>query len=61
MKLVCYHDLVGDVLGKGRDEQQIVDVVDDEDELDMLFALGKARCNGACRAVVGRSGGEFAP
>ncbi len=42
MKLVCYHDLVGDVLGKGRDEQQIVDVVDDEDELDMLFALGKA-------------------
>lgn len=42
MKLVCYHDLVGDVLGKGRDEQQIIDVVDDRDELDMLFALGKA-------------------
>ncbi|MCJ2184415.1 DarT ssDNA thymidine ADP-ribosyltransferase family protein [Novosphingobium sp. 1949] len=42
MKLVCYHDLVGDVLGKGRDEQQIVDVVDGEEELDMLFALGKA-------------------
>jgi UTP:GlnB (protein PII) uridylyltransferase len=42
MKLVCYHDLVGDVLGKGRDEQQIVNVVDDEEELDMLFALGKA-------------------
>lgn len=42
MKLVCYHDLVGDVLGKGRDEQQIVDVVDSEEELDMLFALGKA-------------------
>ncbi|MBY5780156.1 DUF4433 domain-containing protein [Rhizobium leguminosarum] len=42
LKLVCYHDLVGDVLGKGRDEQQIVDVVDDKDELDMLFALGKA-------------------
>lgn len=42
LKLVCYHDLVGDVLGKGRDEQQIIDVVDDKDELDMLFALGQA-------------------
>jgi ssDNA thymidine ADP-ribosyltransferase, DarT len=42
MKLVCYHDLVGDALGKGRDEQQIIDVVDDEEELDMLFALGRA-------------------
>ncbi len=42
MKLVCYHDLVGDVLGKGRDEQQIVDVIDSVEELDMLFALGKA-------------------
>jgi hypothetical protein len=42
MKLICYHDLVGDVLGRGRDEQQIVDVVDDVEELDMLFALGKA-------------------
>jgi ssDNA thymidine ADP-ribosyltransferase DarT-like protein/HD domain-containing protein len=42
MKLVCYHDLVGDVLGKGRDEQQIVDVVDSEEDMDMLFALGKA-------------------
>jgi UTP:GlnB (protein PII) uridylyltransferase len=41
-KLVCYHDLVGDVLGNGRDEQQIVDVVADEEQLDMLFALGKA-------------------
>lgn len=42
MKLVCYHDLVGDVLGKWRDEQQIVDVVDSVEELNMLFALGKA-------------------
>jgi hypothetical protein len=42
MKLVCYHDLVGDVLGRGRDEQQIVDVVSSRDELDMLFALGRA-------------------
>lgn len=42
MKLICYHDLVGDVLGKGRNERQIVDVVDDAEELDMFFALGKA-------------------
>jgi UTP:GlnB (protein PII) uridylyltransferase len=42
MKLVCYHDLVGDVLGKGRDEQQIIDVVESRRELDMLFALGEA-------------------
>lgn len=42
LKLVCYHDLVGEVLGKGRDEQQIVDVAQNKQELDMLFALGKA-------------------
>ncbi|MGO4565903.1 DarT ssDNA thymidine ADP-ribosyltransferase family protein [Rhizobium sp. 2YAF20] len=42
MKLVCYHDLVGDVLGQGRDEQQILDIVDDVTELDMLFAIAKA-------------------
>lgn len=42
LKLVCYHDLVGDVLGRGRDEKQIIDVVADKDELDMLFAIGKA-------------------
>lgn len=42
LKLVCYHDLVGEVLGKGRDEQQIVDAFDNSHELDMVFALGKA-------------------
>jgi hypothetical protein len=42
LKLICYHDLVGEVLGKDRDEQQIVDVANDELELDMLFAIGKA-------------------
>lgn len=41
-KLVCYHDLVGDVLGRGRDEQQIIDIVASKSELDMLFALGRA-------------------
>ncbi len=42
LKLVCYHDLVGEVLGKGRDERQIVDVAKSELELNMLFVLGKA-------------------
>lgn len=42
LKLVLYHDLVGDVLGKQRDAQQIIDIANDQRELDMLFALGKA-------------------
>lgn len=42
LKLVCYHDLVGEVLGKGRNEQQIIDVATNELELNMLFVLGKA-------------------
>lgn len=42
LKLVCYHDLVGEVLGKGRDEAQLVETAADLRELDMLFALGKA-------------------
>ena len=41
-KLVCYHDLVGDVLGQGRLESQIVQVADSEEELTLLFLLGKA-------------------
>ena len=41
-KLVCYHDLIGDVIGKERDEKQIVDVASDKQELDMLFAIGRA-------------------
>jgi hypothetical protein len=41
-KLVCYHDLVGDILGRNRDEAQLIDIVDDERELDMLIALAKA-------------------
>ena len=42
MKLICYHDLVGDVIGQGREEQQIVEVVDDVEELDMMFAIARA-------------------
>jgi len=41
-KLVCYHDLVGDVIGRGRHEIQITQVADNEEELKLLFLLGKA-------------------
>jgi hypothetical protein len=41
-KLVCYHDLVGDVLGRGRHEAQIAKVAEDEEELTLIFLLGKA-------------------
>jgi len=41
-KLVCYHDLVGDIVGKGRNEEQLDAIAETERELDMLIALGKA-------------------
>lgn len=41
-KLVCYHDLVGDILGKGRNPEQLEDIAESERELDMLIALGLA-------------------
>ena len=42
LMLVCYHDLVGDIIGRGRDEDQLFDVITDERDLDMLIAIGKA-------------------
>lgn len=41
-KLVCYHDLIGDIIGKGRRIEELIDIVEDERDLDMLIALGKA-------------------
>lgn len=41
-KLVAYHDLIGDIIGKGRRIEELIDVVEDERELNMLIALGKA-------------------
>lgn len=41
-KLVCYHDLVGDIIGKGRRIEELIDIVEDERDLNMLIALGKA-------------------
>jgi hypothetical protein len=41
-KLVCYHDLIGDIIGKGRREEQLFEIIDDTRELNMLVALAKA-------------------
>ena len=40
--LVVYHDIVGEVLEKGRDIQQVIDIIEDENELDLLIALSLA-------------------
>jgi hypothetical protein len=58
VKLVCYHDLVGDIVGKGRDVEQLVAIADNERELDMLIALGKADM-GSVQPAWGRYGTQI--
>ncbi len=41
-KLVCYHDLIGDIVGKGRKIDELERIVRDEIELNMLIAIAKA-------------------
>lgn len=36
---VIYHDIIGDCMAKGRDKKQIVKVIENEDDLEMLFAI----------------------
>lgn len=50
--LVTYDDLVGDIVAKGRDEKQLVDVIEDENDLNMLVALAKADMNSINRTWV---------
>lgn len=40
--LVAYHDLIGDIVGKGRDRQQLLDVIECAEDFDMLAALNCA-------------------
>ena len=40
--LVTYHDLIGEIIGKGRDIKQLIDIVEDEMELEMLDTLNVA-------------------
>lgn len=41
-KLVCYHDLIGDIIGNGRRAQELEAIIEDETELSMLIALSRA-------------------
>ncbi len=41
-KLVCYHDLVGDIVSKGRDRAQLSTIVESPGDLEMLVALAEA-------------------
>ncbi len=40
--LVSYHDIIGDVVGKGRDREQLLEVITSEEDFDMLAALSCA-------------------
>lgn len=40
--LVIYHDIVGDCIEHGRDKEQIVRIIKDENDLEMLFAIAIA-------------------
>jgi HD superfamily phosphodiesterase len=40
--LVTYHDLIGEIIGKGRDIQQLKDIIKDETELEMLDTINEA-------------------
>lgn len=43
--LVTYDDLIGDIVAKGRNEKQLIDVVKTENDLKMLVAIAKADMN----------------
>jgi hypothetical protein len=38
-KLVGYHDIIGDIISKGRSKKELYNIIDDEKELNMLIAL----------------------
>lgn len=40
--LVAYHDLIGEIFGKGRDKKQLFNLLKDEKEFDMLNCLSYA-------------------
>lgn len=40
--LVGYHDLIGEIFGKGRDKQQLFDILKTEEEFDILNCLSHA-------------------
>jgi len=40
--LVVYHDLIGDIIEKGRSQKELIDLIEDENELNMLIAISLA-------------------
>lgn len=40
--LVVYHDIVGECMTKGRDKQQISNIIESKDDLEMLYAISAA-------------------
>lgn len=40
--LVVYHDIVGECMTKGRDKQQISNLIESKDDLEMLYAISAA-------------------
>jgi hypothetical protein len=40
--LVTYHDLIGEIIGKGRDLMQLINIVEDEEDFNMLATLNLA-------------------
>ncbi|MFZ2948064.1 MAG: DarT ssDNA thymidine ADP-ribosyltransferase family protein, partial [Desulfuromonadaceae bacterium] len=41
-KLVCYHDIIGGIIGQGRRPEELEGIIETEQELAMLIALCKA-------------------
>lgn len=39
---VTYDDLIGEIVGNGRNKQQLFDITESPDEVNLLFAVGKA-------------------
>lgn len=59
-KLVCYHDLVGDIIGRNRHRDQLVEVAATTRDLDALIALGKADMTAVVASWGGAATAHFA-
>ena len=54
--LVVYHDIVGECMTKGRDKQQISNLIESKDDLEMLYAISAADAT----AIIPEWGNEIA-
>lgn len=54
--LVVYHDIVGECMTKGRDKQQISNLIENKDDLEMLYAISAADAT----AIIPEWGNEIA-